>query len=230
MKKLLVFWIILALLGVLNAQGSGDEEVEEIRARYNEANRDWRLSAVMFVLNNEEENIAETIEAMEDFTATTRSYVDLNRPGYDLALHLFYLNLENIRKLEQLELRLNERREDFENVPEESFAERYEVEEGDFYNYDRFNEKYEEIMDTWRAEYEVVLAGEDIDGIQQIRQDMMLLRAAIEAFVLFPGDSASRVPDLQRKQRDLRHAILTLQTHIAGIAADTEEEDDDENG
>ena len=228
MQKLLIFLFLVLVPFLLLAQADGrdDDPVEVIRQRYNEANLEWRIRAMEFILNNQEGNIEETIQAMDDFTAITRSYIDLNRRGRDIALHLYYINLENIRKLQQLELRLNTRREDFQEFEQGTFMDNYTVQSNDLVSYEPFRERYETIMERWRGEYEAALRGQDADAIQRIRQDMIVLQAAIDAFVLFPGASANRVPNLQQMHRDLRHAVNTLQTHIAAFRRQEEEDEE----
>lgn len=231
MRKLFLSLLLISLLVPLflaradNGMQQKDTEqaMQEIRERYDKANRDWRINILRFILDRQQQLVQQTITAMRDFTAITRSYIDLNRKGKKLAKELYYLNLENIKKLQQLEKRLKETTGGFEQFDQNSFMALYAVNTNHMETFKDFKSKYEEIMNFWRQKYENALKSRAAKEIKQVRQDMILLRAAIRAFIIFPGTSANKIPQLQTMERNLTHAIITLKTHIDEFGKEEQE-------
>ncbi|MCK4907438.1 MAG: hypothetical protein KAS64_07805, partial [Spirochaetes bacterium] len=76
-----------------------------------------------------------------------------------------------------------------------------------------FEKIYEKVMDRWRKEFEDAMKASKKEDIIKIKEDMKILRRAINSFILFPGKFAMKVPQLQKMENDLRHGVVMLKMH-----------------
>ncbi len=192
------------------------KDVKKVQTRYDKSNETWRINIINFILKNEEQKYTDTIKKMELFTLTTRSYVDLRRAGEKKALNLYYRNLENLRKVQQLSKLVKDFRKD-EN-PTSDFQAKYKLDNDSFSEYKKYKKSYENLMNKWRIDYENAMKQGDKDKIDTLRKDMALLQFSVIAFILFPGESATKIPELQVIQKDLNHAIVMLKMFSASMS------------
>jgi len=183
-----------------------------IESRYESANETWRLNTILFILKDQTTKYDETIKIMKDFTSVSRSYVIFKRTGHTEAEEIYFRNLENISRLEQLKLLLEGYKKDFVGYNKD-FLGTYKMEERDFEDFTRLETVYQKTLDRWRAEFEAAMKTNSSTEIRRIRQDMQIFRVAINAFILFPGKSANKVSQLQTMENDIRHAVVMLRMY-----------------
>lgn len=185
---------------------------EAVQKRYDLLNDTWRTNIIAFVLKSDDTQISKTSNQMRQFTAIARSYVIFKRPGHELALQLFYRNLENINKLQQLEKFVKDYRRDYAAYTKD-FLSKYGMTLLDYADYDAFEKAYDNLLNRWRLDFENGMKAADAAKLTELRQDMKLFHMGITVFLLFPGKSAPKVPQLQQKQSDMHHAIVMLKIH-----------------
>lgn len=216
MKKFLVFFLIFLLCPQLNSQTKTTSvkksKINEVTDRYDNENEKWRLGVINFVLKGDDSKLKETIKAMKEFTATTRSYIVFKRKGHGKALALYYRNLENITKLTQLQDSVVGLRKAYSDYTKDFFS-KYKIKIDDFKKFELFEKIYEKVMDRWRKEFEDAMKASKKEDIIKIKEDMKILRRAINSFILFPGKFAMKVPQLQKMENDLRHGVVMLKMH-----------------
>lgn len=185
---------------------------EAVQKRYDALNDTWRTNVIAFVLKSDDTQIPKTIGEMRQFTAIARSYVIFKRPGHRLALQLYYRNMENITKLQQLEKFVKDYRRDYAAYAKD-FLSKYGMTLQDFENYDTFEKAYDNLLNRWRLDFENGMKAANVAKLTELRQDMKLFHIGITVFILFPGKSAPKVPQLQQKQSEMHHAIVMLKIH-----------------
>lgn len=217
-RLVLSFFLIILTLPFILAQGTATDDgnhskkVKAVTDRYDASNEAWRTNIIIYVLRHDQARLQTTLGEMKQFTATAISYVHLKRTGHEAALELYYRNLENISKLEQLKTLLEQYQKEYPTYTRD-FLSKYGLTTADFSDFESFETAYENIMNRWRKEFESALQAGSGDDIRKVREDMKLLRAAVTTFILFPGKSANKVPQLQKMENDLRHAIVMLKMH-----------------
>jgi len=214
MQRLFVLLVFLIFSLPLVAQNSKttNQSAAGVEDRYDNANEMWRLNIMEFILQDKLDKAKETMTAMDKFTKTARSYVVFKRKGHEQALQLYYRNLENINRLEQYQSMLKVYKKEYPAYTKDFFS-KYKLTKDDFKDFTAFEKIYERIMDRWRVEFEAALkAGKEAD-IRKLREDMKFIRMTVSVFVLFPGKSADKVPQLQKMENVLRHGIVMLKMH-----------------
>jgi hypothetical protein len=215
MKALVFLFVLLLTAVIVSAQQPVEDHARAIRTveqRYDESVETWRANLMLYLLRGQDPKLSETTNSMRGFTATTLSYIDLKRPGRDRALELYYLNLENISRLEQLRSLVDGYRRQFPNYTKD-FITKYNMAESDFQDFNTFETAYGKVMDTWRERLEEALKTANLPILRELAADIQLLRFAVSGFVFFPGKSAQKVPQLQVMENDLRHAAVMLRMH-----------------
>jgi len=217
MIRLISIIVLLSVSFVAIAQtDSTHTAAKKVQTRYDKSNDNWRINIINYILKNEEQKYNDTIKKMKLFTLTTRSYVDLRREGQDNALTLYYRNLENLRKVQQLSKLVKDFRKDENPTPD--FQSKYKLENDSFTGYKKYKTSYENLMNKWRIDYEDAMKQGDKDKIDTLRKDMALLEFSVMAFILFPGESATKIPELQVIKKDLNHAIMMLKMFSASMS------------
>lgn len=208
--------LALFFSGILAAQETSSTNKQSsaraVADRYDKESDTWRLSLVRFVLKGELEKLREVETAMKQFTAAASSYIVYKRPGFETAQQLYYRNLENINRLDQLRQLVEMSHRDFPGYTKDFFV-KYSVTIEDFRDFDMFEKIHEKIMNRWRAEFEAAMQKKSVAELKVIREDMKLLQQAVSAFVLLPGQSANKVPQLQDFENELRHGIVMLRMY-----------------
>ena len=64
----------------------------------------------------------------------------------------------------------------------------------------------------------------DVAALTALREDMRLLQQGILVFVLLPGRSANKVPQLQSMENDIRHSIVMLRMYEQTTQAELDAE------
>lgn len=211
--------VLLVAAGSLAAQAPATNtvatNVRGIESRYEAANEVWRINVMLYILKDQTAKYDETIKVMGDFTSVSRSYVIFKRKGASEAEEIYFRNLENIGRMEQLKQLLEGYKKDFTGYNRD-FMGTYRLEERDFADYPSFETGYQRILDRWRGEFEAAMKDKKLDEVRRIRQDMQIFRVAITAFTLFPGKSADMVGRMQKMENDVRHAIVMLRMYETG--------------
>lgn len=215
--------VLLAVsLAAQNVEPTTQESARAIGVRYTAESEGWRLALIEFVFRGDMNKYREAEAAMRLFTPVTSSYVVYRRPGDRLALDLYYRNLENIAKLNQLRLAVEAMQRDNPDHTRDFFT-KYGITIDEFETFVKFEPVYERVMNRWRGEFEAAMRNRDVTALSVLREDMRILQQGITIFVLLPGRSASKVPQLQVMESDLRHSIVMLrmyeQTTQAELAA-----------
>ena len=187
-------------------------DAASVGKRYENANERWRISTILMILKDDASQYTRILKEMRDFTSTSRSYVIFKRKGHELARDIYYRNLENISRIEQIKQILDNYKKEFKNFNKD-FLGTYKLENRSFASYENFDKIYQIILDRWRREFETAMKAKNSADLQRIRQDMQLLRLAITAFILFPGKSSAKVTQLQKMENDVRHAVVMVKLY-----------------
>jgi hypothetical protein len=213
-------YLFLSLLPLLifaaglaaQAQNDTQADVRVIENRYITASNDWRLSLITYVFKGDQAKYQEVEAAMREFTSATTSYVVYKRPGEKLALKLYYINLENIARLDHLRQMIEDSQREYPEYTKDFFA-KYEIEDKEFENFEKFEPVYERVMNRWRGEFEDALKKKDVAALTVLREDMKIFQQGVLVFVLLPGKSGRKVPQLQVMENDLRHGIVMIRMY-----------------
>ncbi len=218
-RILLVLFMLLFNIGLLAQAGaaSGSEtNAKAVGIRYTNESDTWRVSLVRFIMKGETAKYGEVEAAMKQFTAVTTSYIVYKRPGHEMAQELYYRNLENITRIEQLKSLVEMTHRDNPESTKDFFS-KYSLTDADFSGFDAFEKAYDRIMGRWRGEFEAAMQKRSVAELKVLREDMKLLQQAVSAFVLLPGKSSNKVPQLQMMENELRHGIVMLQMYAETI-------------
>lgn len=180
--------------------------------RYTNESDAWRLSLIRFIMKGETAKYGEVEAAMKQFTAVTTSYIVYKRPGHEMAQELYYRNLENITRIEQLKQLVEMSHRDNPEYTKDFFG-KYSLADTDFADFDAFEKVYERIMGRWRGEFEAAMQKKAANELKVLREDMKMLQQVVSAFVLLPGRSSNKVPQLQNMENELRHGIVMLRMY-----------------
>jgi len=187
-------------------------ESKSVSQRYEASSEKWRLNTILLILKDDESLYTRTLKEMQDFTTVSRSYVIFKRKGDKEAKDIYYRNLENISKIEQLKQILDNYKKNFAGFNKD-FVDTYKLDNRVFASFENFDKSYQVILDRWRKEFEAAMKDNNKTELRRIRQDMQLLRLAITAFILFPGKSATMVSQLQKMENDVRHAVVMVRMY-----------------
>ena len=229
MRSLLIPFMLMlvmlpaAALSAQTAEADAQENPRAVERRYIAESDAWRLAFVEFVFRGDMAKYREAESAMQQFTPVTASYIVYKRPGERLALNLYYRNLENIAKINQLRQAVESMQRDYPEHTKDFFT-KYEVAIADFETFDKFEPVYERVMNRWRVEFENAMKGRDVSALVNLREDMKILQQSITVFVLLPGRSATKVPQLQTMENDLRHSIVMLRMYEQTTQAELDAE------
>lgn len=210
LRMILVFGLLLVSVGLWSA--TSETNSEAIGLRYTKESDGWRLSLVRFVMQGETTKYDEVEAAMKQFTAVTTSYIVYKRPGHQAAQELYYRNLENITKLGQLKQLVESSHRDNPEYTKD-FFQKYTLADADFSNFDAFEKLYDKVMGRWRLEFEAAMQKKASNELKALREDMKILQQVVTAFVLLPGKSSNKVPQLQNMENELRHGIVMLRMY-----------------
>ena len=191
---------------------STNQSSVSVSKRYEAANDRWRLNAILMILKDDSARYNTMLKEMKDFTSISRSYVIFKRKGHIEAKDIYYRNLENISRIEQIKQLLDTYKKEFTNFNKD-FIGIYKLDNDTFKNFDYFEKSYQKILNRWRGEFEAAMKAKNRAELQRIRQDMQLLRLSITVFILFPGKSAIKVPQLQNMENDIRHAVVMVKMY-----------------
>ncbi|MDR2733438.1 MAG: hypothetical protein LBC99_02195 [Spirochaetota bacterium] len=208
--------LLLGFAAVLSAQAAEQPEADTspraVEDRYIAESDSWRLSLMEYIFKGDAGKYAETEGAMRQFTPAVVSYVAYKRPGERLAQSLYYRNLENIAKITQLKQTMEEMQRTYPEYTKDFFA-KYTVTIEEFGSFENFSPAYDRLMSRWRGEFEAAMQKKDANALALLREDMQILRQGVTVFVLLPGKSASKVPQLQTMAGNLKHSILMLRMY-----------------
>jgi hypothetical protein len=191
---------------------AGQTNAKAVGLRYTNESDTWRVALVRFIMKGEVGKYAEVEGAMKQFTAVTTSYIVYKRPGSDLAQELYYRNLENITRIEQLKILVEMSHRDNPGYTKDFYG-KYSLADTDFSDFDAFEKVYERTMNRWRAEFEAAMQRKSVEQLKVLREDMKMLQQAVSVFILLPGKSSNKVPQLQTMENELRHGIVMLRMY-----------------
>jgi len=215
MRSLFVSLLFVLVAASLAPQEAGPDTQADARAverRYITESDGWRLALAGFVLQGNADKYKEVEAAMRQFISVTASYFVYKRPGEESALKLYYRNLENIAKLDRLRELAEAMRRDYPEYTKDFLA-KYEFAVEEFETFEKFEPVYERVLNRWRAEFEGAMQKRDVPALVGLREDMRIFQQGITVFVLLPGRSANKVPQLQKMENDLRHGIVMLRMY-----------------
>jgi len=214
--------LLLAFTAVLLAQAAAPDantSPREVEDRYNTESDAWRLALVQYVFKGDAGKYAEAEGAMRQFIPTVTSYMAYKRPGANLAQNLYYRNLENIAKVASLRQAIEEMQKAFPEYTKDFFA-KYTVKIEEFDAFENFSPVYDRLMSRWRGEFEGAMQKKDVKALTLLREDMHILQYGVTVFVLLPGKSASKVPQMQTMADNLKHSIRMLRMYEQTVQED----------
>ena len=208
----LIGMVCAASLPAQTAETGAQEDPRAVESRYIAESNTWRLAFLEFVFKGDANKFSEAEGAMRQFTPVTASYIVYKRSGENLALNLYYRNLENIAKVNRLRDVVETMQRDYPGHTKDFFA-KYEMTIAVFETFESFEPVYERVMNRWRAEFEDAMKKRDVPALTGLREDMKMLQQGVTVFVLLPGKSASKVPQLQTMENTLRHSIVMVRMY-----------------
>lgn len=209
---LILFLAFTAILLAQAAEPAANASPREVENRYITESDSWRLALMEYVFKGDTGKYTETEGAMRQFIPAVTSYMVYKQPGQNLAQNLYYRNLENIAKIASLKQTIEETQKAFPEYTKDFFS-KYTVKIEEFNSFENFSPVYDRLMSRWRGEFEGAMQKKDVKALALLREDMKILQNGVTVFVLLPGKSASKVPQLQTMTDNLKHSIRMMRMY-----------------